>query len=347
VILLKVLLVTSVLNENGGDLQRSIDTLLNLTSLSEESSKVDVTPSISTVSSFSTSTLSDADLARQLQEELSRESQHHYTDQSLAGIVDDDEQRFINDIALAQQLQEQLNTSPFPGTYRGNSNSKFRGNGAIVNHGGGGAFMENQIPQNVDIEKMVQTLIGEEGLEKISQEIKKNILPLIIQELQQFEFPPIEQDAETFSFGCEKIKLAEVNLPPENVTLTLEGNSINLKVTEISASLTKFAWRYKKTTFPKLKDDGHATAKLTGGTINVLLAIVPSLNNVSLNVTQSKVEIRKLDIKISGTKVSFVYNFLISVASDYIKRNIEETLSNMIRDTLNQASSDLLNLFQQ
>ena len=66
----------------------------------------------------------------------------------------------------------------------------------------------------------------------------------------------------------------------------------------------------------------------------------------SLTVTSSSVTIEKLDLKISGTAASFFYNFIISAFKSTIKSNMEKTLSDMVRDTMNEGTQGFLSAFE-
>jgi len=64
----------------------------------------------------------------------------------------------------------------------------------------------------------------------------------------------------------------------------------------------------------------------------------------SLNMTFCEVIIGDLQLKITGTKASFIYNALFSLFSGTIKRAIEKGLTDMIRNTLTQSLTEALRI---
>jgi len=171
--------------------------------------------------------------------------------------------------------------------------------------------------------------------------VRDVMVPLLKEQLEKTKLPPLDQQTEAASFGCGEISLELVEIPPEKIILDLNGDIIAFKVPDIIASVKQFPWHYKKNSFPKIKDDGKATAKATGGSVFIELRVVPSDSGISLEVETSIVEIHKLDVKISGTKASFAYNFLISLFSSQIKRYLEQSLSELIRNSIEEHASQL------
>lgn len=71
------------------------------------------------------------------------------------------------------------------------------------------------------------------------------------------------------NFGLGVIQLQNVQIPFENVAISFDASAFTIIWTNITASVEKFSWHYKKESFPKLKDNGFADASVSDTIISV------------------------------------------------------------------------------
>jgi len=69
----------------------------------------------------------------------------------------------------------------------------------------------------------------------------------------------------------------------------------------------------------------------------------PSLT--SLSAVKAEVTIGKLDLKISGTAASILYNLVLAAFKKMIKSTIEKELSELVRSAINDSAQDLMSAF--
>jgi len=185
-------------------------------------------------------------------------------------------------------------------------------------------------------------VIDEEALVEITGHVKGDTVPGFEREFGELELAAINQKIDSpfgwITCGVDKLSIDKVTVRPESVQVTLQpGNKIELQIDDISASVHEFKWFYQKETFPKIEDDGLATAKFDKGQMLVVMGLSAQTNAVV--VVSSVFKIGQLEMKISGTKASFIYNLLISAFDKTIQSALEKEIAEMIeirlkKDTL-------------
>jgi len=111
--------------------------------------------------------------------------------------------------------------------------------------------------------------------------------------------------------------------------------------------LDQFSWNYeKKSGFPKIKDSGKGNAGISGGKIVAIMSIGFSGLVPALNVDSCSVNIDKLDIKISGTAMSLLYNLVLAAFKRTIKSTIENTLAGIVTQSINNSSENVMQVFE-
>jgi hypothetical protein len=177
----------------------------------------------------------------------------------------------------------------------------------------------------------------------------KNFLPTVLKQLKDIEVPDIDEKLDVpkvgeIHFGVKGLALGDVNVAGENVSFKLlEGQVLEIHMTNLAAKLSQFDWFYKKKSFPKLKDSGKADATLSKISIHVRVAIQ---NSGRLDVQNTDVKVGNLDIHITGTKASFLYKLVISLFSSSIKQALENGLTSVVKDTLDGGMDNLTDLLQ-
>lgn len=188
-----------------------------------------------------------------------------------------------------------------------------------------------------------------DDMEEMVDTIKEQMIPLIVEQMQQVNVPPINEEIDSpglgsrLSFTVSGIALDHIEVPKDNVTCAIQNGGFKISIGNIAARVKKFNWSYKKETFPKLKDDGHAKAAFSDTTVTLVLQLNgSSLQSTRVNVSECNVKIGKLDVKIGGTVASFIYNIIIAAFSSSIRKSIEGQMQDMIRTAINESASSLL-----
>eukprot|EP01102_Stenamoeba_stenopodia_P003714 TRINITY_DN1386_c0_g1_i6.p1 TRINITY_DN1386_c0_g1~~TRINITY_DN1386_c0_g1_i6.p1 ORF type:complete len:441 (-),score=138.81 TRINITY_DN1386_c0_g1_i6:20-1342(-) len=347
------------LEEAGGDLQRAIDVTLEMTgggggggeTTNNATPPPDTTnkqtqpppkPAIATVPKATEKLRSqeeeDEALARALQEQFLSSANADYD-------ADDDAE-----LARRLQFQEQEQLRVFG-----------RGGGGGGGRGGAGAQRgRHHIDDDDDdddstggsdfIMNFLQLTAKDGGMvaSGVLESFKGTIQNLVEENLNQLDLPGVEEENDALSYSIGAISFETVEIDPNKITITPLFPATSAASTtpsssatptpvptsptdvsfqlglEINTTIKKFSWAFKKKTFPKLKDDGFANAKINSIKIQTTLQVVPNPRTLaSLRVTDTKVNIKKVDLKISGTKASVIYNMLLSLFSGTIKKMID------------------------
>lgn len=332
--------IKKVLLEEKGDVERSIDSLLNLAVL--ETSTATSTPDDDAVMARlafqGTPRVENSDeaLARMLQEQFNTE--------------DDDEK-------LARKLQSEESYSArtyYPpahvaGTYPSNYQSNYNMTSSYpTSYSIAGRNDDSENEGEIDLGSL---LSNTENITEFKTAIKENILPMLSQQLKEVEIPEINETVDagaklgTIAFGVNKLKVASVEIPEDTINIEFDASAheIKLNITNISLSLENVEWFYKKEKFPKLKDKGRATAGISNTSIKVIIGITLAESAPSVKVTTCEVKVGKLKISVSGTKVSVLYNLMIKSLKRLIRTQLEKALTEMLRGTLEEQALELLN----
>jgi len=183
--------------------------------------------------------------------------------------------------------------------------------------------------------------LDSEVIKEVLNGIKGGVIPIMLKQLSQMTIPSISEKMDTgkmglVEFALDQIKVAEAHVPEENVDIKVDKTEIIITVKDISAKLDQFHWSYEKHAFPKMKDNGNANASIDDTEIEANLTIgMDGYGNPTVNVSSCTVKIGKLDVKISGTMASFLYNTVLALFKKTIKSSLEQSLSQMITESVN------------
>ncbi|KAL6070383.1 hypothetical protein QOT17_006919 [Balamuthia mandrillaris] len=342
---LDVATIKRVLQEENGDAERAIDSLLNLAALDDTSSSSSRTADTAgTTLAFSGSSKDD----REHQEVRLVDSIHSTTATTTSATDDDDEalakllQEQFNaedeDARLARRLQAELNYVPPSPVY--NFNYSQRTNGFAV-----AGSDDDSSSDGFDL----TNFLSEENLAEFTKAIKENMLPTLLEGLKEIELPAIDETIEAgkqlgpIAFGLDKLRISEATLPEDKVELKVkpETQELCLNVEDITLSVSQFEWFYRKEKFPKLKDKGQADAGISNVHVDVTLKL-DALNGPALKCTSCNVKIGKLKIKVSGTKGSMLYNIVIAAIKKLLKGQLESALQSMVHEAVEEQVNDIL-----
>jgi len=178
-------------------------------------------------------------------------------------------------------------------------------------------------------------------MEEILGSVKSSVVPLMLKQLSAMTIPKISEQIDAGKLGVvditvDQVKVSNANVPEESIDISVDKSRIRIKVQDISASLQQFQWSYDKHSFPKMKDSGNADASLADTEILAELDIgMDNIGNPTMTITKCDVKIGKLDMKISGTRASFLYNTVLGMFKKSIKSSLEQSLSQLITNSVN------------
>lgn len=209
------------------------------------------------------------------------------------------------------------------------------GGGLPSRHGGVASLVGGEAPYAGSLD--LANLFGDSdfSLEQVNEVIKENIIPTIVEEVQGFRLPAVDEQVDVprlgqVQFSCSGSTMEEVVIPKEDVKLSIEGDVIRFKIKKMQAKLSKFDWRYSQSQFPKLKDKGKATARLDGASFEVAFRI----GRDGAEVIESKVSVGKVRVSVSGTRKSIIYNVVIATVIGLLKPVVERELAKLVRAML-------------
>ncbi|KAH3759346.1 lipopolysaccharide-binding protein [Pelomyxa schiedti] len=201
----------------------------------------------------------------------------------------------------------------------------------------------------VELPEFDLTKLDSSQLDQLVKLVKKGMLPIMLDQVKQVQVPDIDEAADLpkvghVEFGIHGLQMEDAQIPEEKVNVVMEGKRIIVSASDVSAKLRKFSWFYKKDSFPKIKDKGNAECRVANGTIRCVIDLGMNPDgSPSVIVSECTVQLAKLDIKISGTAVSVIYNLVIAMFKSLIKRTLEQALKNLITESVNN-NQDLLSL---
>jgi predicted XRE-type DNA-binding protein len=99
-----------------------------------------------------------------------------------------------------------------------------------------------------------------------------------------------------------------------------------------------YLW-FRRKTFPKIEDEGRAHIEIGGRGLDIVVILRTFLRADNLfNVTKVDCNIHNLEFSLSDTSHDFLYNTLIRMFSGTVKNDIEGSIENNIRDSLEQVN---------
>jgi hypothetical protein len=107
------------------------------------------------------------------------------------------------------------------------------------------------------------------------------------------------------------------------------------EVTNLRVEMKEIKWWYKRLSFPRVEDDGEATAVVSGVSIKLCFNIVSQLLGIPLlEVDHFNVNVGEFDLRLRNTKVDFLYNVFAKVFKDKIRASIQKDLEQLFQDSL-------------
>jgi Ca2+-binding EF-hand superfamily protein len=185
----------------------------------------------------------------------------------------------------------------------------------------------------------VSRVLGEQP--ELLADIKKLISLYIESTVMAMAIPDIAGDKDWGRYSLEGLAIAEVSLPPEGLDLII-STGVALSMRGVSARLHEFVWHYAKTKgFPKLKDEGAASASIVDMDIDVSFDLVANADGAGLALSNLKghITLGSLDVSVgdggkAGKGQQWLYNKLLKAFSDQISTVVEREMQQAMRQSL-------------
>jgi len=183
------------------------------------------------------------------------------------------------------------------------------------------------------------------------EEIRENLIPRLKERVGSAQIPEFEDSFDggkavgVIEFGVEEISVEELVIPLDNIHVSFSDPTIVIVWNNVSASLRRFQWFYRKNVFPRIKDNGSANASISKGIVCITLGIDRAESGPKFSLLSSAVKIGSLDVKISGSMIRVLYNLLLSAFSRSMKVKVQEQLQIHCSDLFTSYADTLLSDF--
>ena len=189
-----------------------------------------------------------------------------------------------------------------------------------------------------------ETLGGPGDLERVLREnpelmddIKLMVSTYIESTVMEMTIPNINGDKDWGRYSIHGLAMKAVSLPPQGLHLDA-GTGVRIAAKGVTAELNDFVWHYAKTKgFPKLKDEGEASAGLRGLDIDVSFELAADgSGGLSMTKLEGHVHLAELEVAVGsgGRAASWLYNKLLKAFSEQIKTAIEHQMQRSMERAL-------------
>jgi hypothetical protein len=137
------------------------------------------------------------------------------------------------------------------------------------------------------------------------------------------------------SRGKAVFDLSEVTDP----AVSGAGHALRITLQNINVYMPDAYLWFRRKTFPKIEDEGRAHIEIGGRGLDIVVILRTFLRSDNLfNVTKVDCNIHNLEFSLSDTSHDFLYNTLIRMFSGTVKNDIEGSIENNIKDSLEQVN---------
>lgn len=172
--------------------------------------------------------------------------------------------------------------------------------------------------------------------------IKDVAVPILLSQLSSVDIPDIDGSTSTpvgtISYDLTSIVLDSLTLPSTSVTIASSG--LTVAVSDVTAHV-HLDWHYRENSWPHVSDSGDADISVSSTSVQVSLALQESNQEPQVSVTACSVSVGSLDIDLHGG-ASWLYNIFVSVFSDQIKSEVQDTLQQQIQTIITTQGNQAL-----
>jgi hypothetical protein len=185
--------------------------------------------------------------------------------------------------------------------------------------------------------------------------LKNVLIPTLTQAFSSIPIPPINMNNEKYDVSFTNINLAAQDLIPEKIRIHFTNDilfdfspasrdlfvsSLYVKLQDFNAYLKDMNYRYDRKKMPAVTDVGIADVEMTGTTIEIRWRMDMIGQKLSFYVDDCRCTTKEFKTTIKESRHTVLNKIALTLMNTSIKRNIEETVENMIRTKLVEFSID-------
>ena len=181
--------------------------------------------------------------------------------------------------------------------------------------------------------------------EKILSELVRLVLPFIFDAVMKKKIKPIEKEVSSLlgkvKITLDDLAISSLEIDPKDVTTELERSEeygatiVVVTVTKLLARLENFSWTYEKLSFPKVSDNGIATAVISSG--RIVIKVIPEIGIIKktkFTVVDLSFIIGDMTVTTDQAKASKFYNWVLEHFSDTFKGIIQKKLTKTLKENI-------------
>jgi len=177
--------------------------------------------------------------------------------------------------------------------------------------------------------------------------MEDDLVPSLIEQMDKSVIAALDEDVDTGKlgqvfYGLGQISMQSLSIPLDSINLSFTDKTITVIWSGVTAVLKPFSWYYKKTTFPKISDKGNANAHMEKGIISATIGISKGEKRPVIKMESVAAKISSVDVKISGSNASVLYNLMLTAFSNIIKTKVQEELQTVVHDLFESNLDDIL-----
>jgi hypothetical protein len=151
------------------------------------------------------------------------------------------------------------------------------------------------------------------------EELKQVVATYISEAVTSIEIPPITGSKDWGDFEITGINVRELKIVPDDIIVDI-GETVEIKLLNIASVFDNFDWNFAKTSFPRMKDAGNATAEMRELSATVSFAlVVDEGRKVVVDDLLATITLGAMDVSVSGGGASWLYNKLLKLFSTRVK----------------------------
>lgn len=168
-------------------------------------------------------------------------------------------------------------------------------------------------------------------------------LAFLLRHLPAMPVPPIDEKNDNLRYKVENLNLTNLKISEEDVTVEV-ASSINdptalfaLKATKIQARFEELQWSVAQLSFPYLEVEGRADVVVMDAQVSLALAArrAPGEQGgleLKVALTKCDVKIASLDLTMEEHGLSWVFNALASLLTDYVRDYVCASIEELLRE---------------
>jgi len=218
--------------------------------------------------------------------------------------------------------------------------------GATYNSNGGGVMAMELRSEGIRMWQFLRNAIPA---------LKNVLIPTLTQAFSNIPIPPINISNEKYDISFTNINLAAQDLIPEKIRIHFTNDiifdfspasrdlfvsSLYVKLQDFNAYLKDMNYRYDRKKMPAMTDVGIADVEMSGTTIEIRWRMDMVGQKLCFYVDDCRCFTKEFKTTIKESRHTVLNKIALTFMNASIKRNIEETVENMIRTKLVQFSID-------